>query len=594
MMIGAGDRLKQAFMICFSLYLVLGMHFFMHNQGGAGLYLSFNTASWLFIPILIGFGLWRVTQTKELVISRFHLLSWLFFLLLFIPLFYPNADQRGFVFPRFLALAAGLLFYFALLQFRFSASERRAGLYLILVAVAIESAFGLVQYFLLTPDNWIGYNTLANRPYGIFQQRTVMASFLASGMVVSLFLCSQLPGRKLALWQRLLHLFVILAGACLLVVLQSRTGQLGAVIGSLLLLPLAWRRSRRRTVTWVSVAVFGVLLGLASFYGISSDKRGELYYQPGVRSTIYQQTWQMMKEHPLLGVGYGGYERAFLDHYAKDLGRDPKEAQVLTLLDHPHNELMFWATEGGVIPILGFVMLALAYLWMLRRGPWRQSLGLLGVLFPLLLHTQTEYPFYSSITHWILFLVFLYMADIRLGKIQGHLCRPVLLLRTLAILIPLLVVPFMLTTLHTNYIVTKYEREGYQQPMLLKKIINPIAWISQIEYDLNNLRLYHGLKTGDKKELQAYYDWASHYVNHRPRSYLYYNMAVSLYHQDHPKRAEKLYQYARYLYSGDPKFAPPTLRQAIEIRKAEQKARKEAKKAKLAGSVSLATSSSVR
>ena len=52
----------------------------------------------------------------------------------------------------------------------------------------IQALFGYFQYFFLEAGNMFGYNTKANRPYGIFQQPNVMASFLATGFVLSAYL----------------------------------------------------------------------------------------------------------------------------------------------------------------------------------------------------------------------------------------------------------------------------------------------------------------------------------------------------------------------------------------------------------------------
>ena len=49
------------FLGLFAAYLLVGMHFFMHNQGGSGLYLPFNMVGWVCVAGLIGLGLWQVT-----------------------------------------------------------------------------------------------------------------------------------------------------------------------------------------------------------------------------------------------------------------------------------------------------------------------------------------------------------------------------------------------------------------------------------------------------------------------------------------------------------------------------------------------------
>jgi len=162
------SSLRSWFLGLLTAYLLVGMHFFMHNPGGYGFYLPFNMVGWVFVSGLIGFGLWQVTRTRQLVISPLQLGLWLAFGLLLIPLFYPNAVFRDQALPRLLGMGGGLLFLFALTQWRFDAAMRTRLLYLILGAVLLEAALGLVQYFPLPPGNWIGYNSHTNRLYGIF------------------------------------------------------------------------------------------------------------------------------------------------------------------------------------------------------------------------------------------------------------------------------------------------------------------------------------------------------------------------------------------------------------------------------------------
>lgn len=94
--------------------------------------------------------------------------------------------------------------------------------------MAVEAGFGLVQYFLLTPGNWIGYNTLTNRPYGIFQKDSVLSSFLALGISVALYL-QFYSVNKTRSWQNIFAGLVLFSSSLLLVLIQSRAGQYGAL-----------------------------------------------------------------------------------------------------------------------------------------------------------------------------------------------------------------------------------------------------------------------------------------------------------------------------------------------------------------------------
>ncbi|MGL6350768.1 MAG: pilin glycosylation ligase domain-containing protein, partial [Aeromonas sp.] len=222
-----------------ALYWLLGMHFFMHNPGGAGLYLPFNAWGWVFASRVIGLGLWQVTLRQRLLFSPLQAGLWIGALLLLLPMLYLGFALKDYAIPRLLGLFAGLLFLFGLYQWRFDKSQRDRLLYLILIAIAMEALLGLVQFYLLTPGNWIGYDTKANRPYGIFQQPNVMATFMATGLALAIWLELRREGGRLLM---ALRYGVILSAALLLVVLQSRVGQLGGLLALFLLMPQLYRQ----------------------------------------------------------------------------------------------------------------------------------------------------------------------------------------------------------------------------------------------------------------------------------------------------------------------------------------------------------------
>lgn len=178
----------RVFLIFLALYSLLGMHFFMHNQGGSGLYLPFNMVGWAFVSVLISIGIWHLTTIKQLIFSRTQLWFLVGFAILLLPFLNPQAEWNASAQPRFLAIAAGLLLFFALSQFQFTEQQCYSLLYLLLGAVAIEAMFGLTQFFILREGNWLGYNVKINRPYGIFQKDSVFSSFLAAGVAISLYL----------------------------------------------------------------------------------------------------------------------------------------------------------------------------------------------------------------------------------------------------------------------------------------------------------------------------------------------------------------------------------------------------------------------
>ena len=546
-------HMNGAFSVLFIAYWLFCMHFFMHNPGGAGLYLPFNAWGWVFASLVIGLGLWQVTLQQRLIFSSLQAWLWLGGCLLLLPVAYPGFELKDYAIPRLLGLFAGLLFLFCLYQWQLARQARDQLLYLLLGAVAIEALLGLVQYYLLTPGNWLGYDTRANRPYGIFQQPNVMATFMATGLSLAIWL--ELRGNA-NVWLRGLRYGVILAASVLLVVLQSRVGQLGGLLALVLLAPQLHRQHQLARI--LGLVALGVGLGLASQYGINGVKRGlEVYQSGGMRSVYWPYAAKLIAQMPWTGWGYGSFESVFLHHYMADKALNPAMVQIEYNLDHPHNEFLYWAVEGGLAPMLGMVLMGGALLWRLSRAGWVKGAALLALVTPILLHTQTEYPFYHAIALWWALLLLLYAMDAEVeeqdhGNWRDHLCRPWLLLRFMAIAIPLIVIPFMLTALHTAWVVTKYERGGYKQPALLLDIVNPMAWLTRVEFDVNAVRLMVGLQANNKAELEAYLDWGQAFVRHTPRANIYANMVIALNALGRTAEADNLRASALMLYPGEP------------------------------------------
>lgn len=547
----------RSMVIANGLYWLLGMHFFMHNPGGAGLYLPFNAWGWIFASLVIGLGLWQVTLQQRLVFSSLQGWLWLGALLLLLPMAYPGFELKDYAIPRLLGLFAGLLFLFCLYQWQLVRASRDRLLYLLLGAVAIEALLGLVQYYLLIPGNWLGYDTRANRPYGIFQQPNVMATFMATGLVLAGWL--ELRGNANP-WLKGLRYGVIVAASLLLVALQSRVGQLGGLLALSLLVPALHRQGRLAQV--LGLVALGVGLGIASQFGISGVKRGlEVYQSGGMRSIYWPYAAKLIAQSPWVGWGYGSFETTFLHHYMADKALNPAMVQIEYNLDHPHNEFLYWAVEGGLAPMIGMVLMGGALLWRVLKAGWVKGAALLALVTPILLHTQTEYPLYHAIALWwaLLLLVYVLDAEVEEGlqasgraSWREYVYRPWLLLRFVAIIIPLLVVPFMLTAIHTAWVVTKYERGGYKEPTLLLDVVNPMAWLTRVEFDVNSVRLMVGLQANNHAELEAYLEWGQAFVRHTPRANIYANMVIALDALGRKEEAWALRREALALYPGDP------------------------------------------
>jgi O-antigen polymerase len=551
------SRPEQWFTAAFIAYCCLGAHFSMRNAGGVGLDMPANVVTWLFASVFIGAGFWQISTSHTVVYSRFVRLGLLGCLGLLIPWFYPKSLALHYEGPRMLALIMGLMFYVALLQFNFSRQRLMAGLYWLLVCCAIEITLSLTQYFLLTEGNWVGYDSGANRPYGVFQQPNVMASLVATGLALSLYLYSQ-PDRPA--WSGPLHAFVAASGALLIIVLQSRTGQLGAFLALLFLAPYVGQRSRRHLVTWLMTLTLGLGLGFYSQNysdSVTSVKRdAAIYTQDSLRVQVYATSLDLIAANPLMGVGVGRFEEAWQTGYAQSAERTVETARSMLNLIHPHNEILYWAVEGGLLPVMGLLVMVFSLSQLLRRHPWRTSLAWLGLLVPIVLHTQTEMPFFASSLHWLLLLGLLNFIDASGGQRHELRLPSARLARLCAWLFPLIGVPFMLTGLHTQYLLARFQDAPMENVELLDEIINPIIALDKIQGYRRGLQFVLAISEKDTETLRDYIVWADKAAIAEPRLYLYYNRIIALRQLEQSAAADELLAAARWRFADHPKLTP--------------------------------------
>ncbi|GAM64604.1 lipid A core-O-antigen ligase [Vibrio ishigakensis] len=407
---------------------------------------------------------------------------------------------------------------------------------------------------LLSEGNMFGYNTVANRPYGIFQQPNVMASFLATGLVISGYLLARQPHTKYLHWR---HKLILLYATPvltipLLVVLASRTGWLGSILALALLLPYVHRfAARNRAYTWGAMLLLGLGVGL----GLTQvgDNQSLLQQKADLespRAYTFPQTLDMLIEKPLSGYGYGRFEPEYMLYTARQHQLNSEYPAGLPSMDHPHNELLYWGAEGGILPLFG-ILLAMGYvLYWLTKARKGTRIGILSLFIPIVLHSQLEYPFYHSAIHWISFILLIYWVDQRGGKsYQFNFGRSSkLILRLGSLLLPIVISFFMLTSLQTNQVLTEFEKSKPKNPDILDRVTNPIVWKDRYEWDINSTFLQLGLATGNPDYIQSFVDWSQEFIQHKPRPSVYKNLILAYQGLSDERLAEEIRGEAKFLF----------------------------------------------
>ncbi|SMB54066.1 O-antigen polymerase [Serratia proteamaculans] len=528
-----------------AFYCLIAMHIYWPNRGGSGFYLPWNLVGGIFIALTI-LGAMLFSRPPLAVSGFFNRLA-LGGLILFLPLLWAQQPWLSEALPRLIGLALGVMAYFALLQIPIDRSRRRRLLTLLLAATMIEALFGLVQYSLLQPGNWIGYNSLKNRPYGIFQQWNLMASFMATGLALALYLLSN--RRPLSRSLQGLSISILVLAPLLLVVIASRVGLLAALLLSPLQLWMLFRINRRRAAAALLLLVAGVGVGLLLVM-INGATRAVTVAEPiFYRLAYWQEALRMIAERSWFGWGYGHFQHDFLHHFYTTHSSGMESVAI----SHPHNEILLWGIEGGLLSLSGIAIVCWG-LWRLlqrtralplRPAPWMAAL-------PILLHMMVEYPLYLSAAHAVLLLVILRSGDVRRRLRLPH--RPQQTLRLLTGIAAALMLPYLLNGLHSALIITAVEKTGLRQFGPMSRVLAPTPWQVRYDYDVQLQRLLQYPQTRDTTTLLSYRQWAENEILVRPDANIYINLiAVSRLLQQ-PQRAADLQRQARRLFPHDMRF----------------------------------------
>ncbi|WP_434358249.1 Wzy polymerase domain-containing protein [Parasalinivibrio latis] len=543
--------LTKPFIAALCVLFLAATHYFQHNPGGAGLVLSFNAMAWIPFGLALALGVAEICRQHTLRYTRLTQVLFISCILLTIPLFYPDAEPL-LAAQRILGLWLGLLFFVCLQQFAFSHPQRQFLLWLVLVAVWIEAVFGWTQFLWLEPGNAIGYDTEVNRPYGIFQQPNVMASFLATGLVLSAYLLARTAMyRGKWNWQQVILLLTPPLTIPLLVVIASRTGWLGAAVGVVLILPYLRKfapKAPRRL--WFLMVLLGLAAGNYFLQSVNTDLIEHKTSLETARSATIPQTWELFTERPFAGWGYGRFEPTYMVETAKQYHAGLTDKPPLASMDHPHNELLYWAVEGGIVPLAGLLLAATVVLLNVMEARSGTKLALVALFLPITLHSQLEYPFYHSLVHWLVFILLIYWVDNLTAKYERRAIKYTLGLKLFALTLPLAVAYVSITTLYSGAMLTKYETTKPNNPDYLSKVNNTWVWRDRLDWDIYTTQLELGIKRNRPDLIESYIKWAENKAVLWPRAALYQNLILAWRHLGNEARAEQIREEAEFIFPG--------------------------------------------
>lgn len=377
--------------------------FYIPSAGGNGINLGYNVIFILCLGmaiILLSFHRQALSRKKD---NQWWIVAGA--LCTGIPWFMQLPQSPGVV-VFFLAFAC-----WGLLQpVYLSEKNKRQIITFIFGAALMQCAIAMVQTFSpVLGARWYEYSWLQNhgRPYGIFQQVNLLASFLATGLGAGMLLL-QKETRRLRIVACTAGLMII---AFVLALVQSRAGIIGAVLVVIAILFTSGANDKAKLI----VAVISMsVCGTAGYWivqhthciidGQMIQMAREFDSSTIARWSILATTVKMIALKPLLGWGYGTFEYQF----SRFVMTHPDSQYQFGIITHPHNELLFAWFQGGIIGLVGMLLLCGGWVKNVLRG-WanRPSLGYSLLLLPLLVHLNLEYPFYQSFIHLGVFVLLL-------------------------------------------------------------------------------------------------------------------------------------------------------------------------------------------
>lgn len=571
------------------IWLLVLLPLYLPNMGGSGLAMPQNILTWGIMATVVATVWLALPTVRPLLFTMTARWTLLAILILSIPLVYTAPQWRETALIRVLALLGGWVFYFSLLQYPLLRVGRHILYYAILAATVLQAVIALLQFTVpACVPAWLAYPISGSRASGVFQQVNVLASFMATGLALALMLFL-LPtfACKHPLHERLrvtglggvLMLFGVMQ-----VWMQSRIGRVGSTTVALMLVWHFYSIAPRRTLWAASLMVVGLLIGCITLLDGGGGDHGPLYVSHDssnhARYTMLRDTLMMIGQKPLAGWGYGGFEFNF-QHFR--LTQAPPVV-ITEIARHPHNEILLWAVEGGLIAMLGMLLLLAGGLRLVMtvlrvgRASARcaprvagEATALCIVLLPIVLHTQTEFPFTLSAAHWAIMLLLLALLDRQTAPLSSARMQvSPATAGVLRIALPTLAIPLalmagiglygnlMLTTIERHYLVTL---EPARRVMAFDLWVNRERW----QYDCQTHALLTFNHTRSSQLLDSYVQWARTYLSRRIDKNVYAAWISIAQSRQDTLTYRRLLQEAHTLFPEDTRFIPQDIHPQQEV-----------------------------
>ena len=208
---------------------------------------------------------------------------------------------------------------------------------------------------------------------------------------------------------------------------------------TVIILLMVYREAKRWVKTdalqlWGGIIGGGLLLAVVLYvFSVKQESTGG-------RRFILERTWELIKERPLTGYGWHGFEREYMPHQAEYFKAHPDSpaAWYADEISHPLNEYLYlWVDFGIIAPLLLLLLFAVPYYFSLQghRSPLQlplkgESTGHRGALLMpvmvVLLFSLTSYPFLYPLPWVVMALTYIVMLRKPIGRLKQRYRKTVM------------------------------------------------------------------------------------------------------------------------------------------------------------------------
>ena len=272
-----------------------------------------------------------------------------------------------------------------------------------------------------------------------------------------------------------------------LVLSQSRIGVLVALVITMFFIVYASTSKTRRIL--ISGCVLMFVMALFVCLSIKTDSTEG-------RKFILCRSWEMIKDKPLFGFGFGGFKLHYMDYQADffSSNQGSKHSMLADNVKHPLNEYVKIVIEYGFVGFLCIISGILLLYWFINKKYRVIDFSLFLSLLSIALLSLFSYPLQYPHTWLILTLPF-FLAYVK----SSNTCR------------------------------------GYHYSLLVYSVLAILALSVRINKELQWGYLYHNHQNIEREELLLRYEKLYTYFRSNP--YFLYNYAHILYQNQEYNRA---------------------------------------------------------